>query len=113
MQELSGTGFLLADTIESAFALTRKFLEHKAMTRVGFFCVIVTFSRFDSAGLVQELKRYIPVAAAFGGMCIGALTIVADLFGAIGSGTGILLAVTIVYQYFESYEKEKNQGNVF
>ena len=64
-------------------------------------------------GGVQELNRYIPVAAAFGGMCIGALTIIADLFGAIGSGTGILLAVTIVYQYFESYEKEKNQGTMF
>ena len=29
----------------------------------------------------------------------GALTIVADFMGAIGSGTGILLAVTIIYQY--------------
>lgn len=43
-------------------------------------------------------------------MCIGALTIVADFMGAIGSGTGILLAVTIIYQYFETYEKEKQQG---
>jgi hypothetical protein len=34
-------------------------------------------------------------------MCIGALTIVADFMGAIGSGTGILLAVTIIYQYYE------------
>jgi len=34
-------------------------------------------------------------------MCIGALTVVADLLGAIGSGTGILLAVTIIYQYYE------------
>lgn len=50
--------------------------------------------------------RYIPTAAAFGGMCIGALTIIADFMGAIGSGTGILLAVTIIYQYFETYEKE-------
>ena len=40
-------------------------------------------------------------------MCIGALTIVADFFGAIGSGTGILLAVTIIYQYFETFEKER------
>ena len=48
----------------------------------------------DSA-LVHTLNRYIPPAAAFGGMCIGALTVVADLLGAIGSGTGILLAVTI------------------
>lgn len=60
--------------------------------------------------LKKELNRYIPTAAAFGGMCIGALTIVADFMGAIGSGTGILLAVTIIYQYFETYEKEKAQG---
>jgi protein transport protein SEC61 subunit alpha len=32
-------------------------------------------------------------------MCIGGLTIVADFLGAIGSGTGILLTVTIVYGY--------------
>jgi protein transport protein SEC61 subunit alpha len=42
-------------------------------------------------------------------MCIGALTVVADFMGAIGSGTGILLAVTIIYQYFETFEKEKAQ----
>ena len=38
--------------------------------------------------LKKELNRYIPTAAAFGGMCIGALTIIADFMGAIGSGTG-------------------------
>jgi protein transport protein SEC61 subunit alpha len=59
------------------------------------------------SNLQKELNRYIPTAAAFGGMCIGALTVVADFMGAIGSGTGILLAVTIIYQYFEMYEKEK------
>ena len=30
--------------------------------------------------------------------------------GAIGSGTGILLAVTIIYQYWEMYDREKAQG---
>eukprot|EP01025_Chloroclados_australasicus_P024264 TRINITY_DN243_c0_g1_i1.p1 TRINITY_DN243_c0_g1~~TRINITY_DN243_c0_g1_i1.p1 ORF type:complete len:494 (+),score=30.36 TRINITY_DN243_c0_g1_i1:61-1482(+) len=60
--------------------------------------------------LKRELNRYIPTAAAFGGMCIGALTIVADFLGAIGSGTGILLAVTIIYSYFEQYDKEAAQG---
>ena len=35
----------------------------------------------------EVLKRYIPIAATFGGMCIGALTIIADFMGAIGSGT--------------------------
>ena len=70
--------------------------------------------------IIRELNRYIPTAAALGGMCIGALTILADFMGAIGSGiiscillmflgTGILLAVTIIYEYFEQYHKEKKQ----
>ena len=40
-------------------------------------------------------------------MCIGALTILADFLGVIGSGTGILLAVTIIYGYFETIKKER------
>jgi protein transport protein SEC61 subunit alpha len=44
--------------------------------------------------MYRELKRIIPTAAAFGGACIGALSIVSDLMGALGSGTGILMAVT-------------------
>lgn len=40
------------------------------------------------AGMVNYLNHYIPTAAAFGGMCVGALSIFADLLGAIGSGTG-------------------------
>jgi len=59
------------------------------------------------SSLVHTLNRYIPTAAAFGGMCIGGLTVFADFLGAIGSGTGILLAVTIIYQYFEIFYKEK------
>ncbi|CDJ32709.1 uncharacterized protein EMH_0013390 [Eimeria mitis] len=66
---------------------------------------------YRDSSLVQVLNRYIPTAAAFGGMCIGALTIIADFLGAIGSGTGILLAVTIIYQYYEMLAKEKEQGD--
>ena len=69
--------------------------------------------RDTQSSLKKELNRYIPIAAAFGGMCIAALTIVADFMGAIGSGTGILLAVTIIYQYYEQYEKERSQGAIF
>ena len=43
-----------------------------------------------TSSMHKQLNRYIPTAAAFGGMCIGALTIVADFMGAIGSGTGTL-----------------------
>jgi len=66
---------------------------------------------YRDSDLPRVLNRYIPTAAAFGGACIGGLTIVADFLGAIGSGTGILLAVTIIYQYFEIVYKEKEQGH--
>jgi protein transport protein SEC61 subunit alpha len=62
------------------------------------------------SSLLHVLNYYIPTAAAFGGACIGALTIVADFLGAIGSGTGILLAVTIIYQYYETMAKEQDVG---
>lgn len=60
--------------------------------------------------LKKVLNRYIPTAAAFGGLCIGALSVTADFLGAIGSGTGILLAVTITYQYYEIFQKEAESG---
>lgn len=63
--------------------------------------------------VIKVLDRYIPIAAAFGGMCIGALSVLADFLGAIGSGTGILLAVTIIYQYFEMFAKEQAGGEGF
>lgn len=69
-------------------------------------CVCLCVSR---DALRKKLDKYIPTAAAFGGMCIGALTVFADFLGAIGSGTGILLAVTIIYQYFEMFYKERAQ----
>merc|ERR1712232_242223 len=72
----------------------------------------MSFKGHRDASLLHVLEMYIPTAAAFGGMCIGMLTIVADFLGAIGSGTGILLAVTIIYQYFEIMYKEKEQGNM-
>ena len=36
--------------------------------------------------MLRILQKYIPIAATFGGMSIGALTIMADFMGAIGSG---------------------------
>lgn len=72
----------------------------------------MVFKGHREESLLKVLNMYIPTAAAFGGMCIGMLTIVADFLGAIGSGTGILLAVTIIYQYYEMFYKEKEQGSM-
>ena len=61
---------------------------------------------FRETRMKDVFKRYIPIAATFGGMCIGCLTIFADFLGAIGSGTGILLAVTIIYSFYEEISRD-------
>ena len=58
-------------------------------------------------GTERRLRGLIFTAATLGGMCIGVLTIFADFLGAIGSGTGILLTVTIVYGLYEEVVKNK------
>lgn len=47
--------------------------------------------------MYKELKHAIPTAAFSGGAILGLLSVAADLMGALGSGTGILMAVTIIY----------------
>jgi len=47
--------------------------------------------------MYKELKRVIPTAAAFGDAILSLLSVTGDLSGAIGSGTDILVAVTIIH----------------
>lgn len=51
-------------------------------------------------GTYRKLKQLIMTAATLGGICIGLLTVFADFLGAIGSGTGILLTVNIIYSLY-------------
>ncbi len=53
------------------------------------------------------LKRYIPVVTVLGGIMVGLLAGFSDWLGAFGSGTGILLSVGIVYQYYELLMRER------
>ncbi|ODO08284.1 protein transporter SEC61 subunit alpha [Cryptococcus wingfieldii CBS 7118] len=66
----------------------------------------MTLAGHRDASIYKELKRIIPTAAAFGGATLGLLSVVADMMGALGSGTGILMATTIIYGYFEMGVKE-------
>ena len=58
--------------------------------------------------MIKQLNRNIPIAAVFGGICIALLSVFSDLIGTIGSGTGILLVVNIVYGYYESFKKDSD-----
>ena len=53
------------------------------------------------------LKRYIPVVTILGGIMVGLIAGVSDFLGAFGSGTGILLSVGIIYQYYELLMRER------
>ena len=39
------------------------------------------FQGYRDTEIVKKLNKYIPIAASFGGMCVGALTILADFHG--------------------------------
>ncbi|KAF7308209.1 Protein transport protein Sec61 alpha [Mycena chlorophos] len=51
--------------------------------------------------MYKDFKRVVPLVATLGDAILGLLSVVADLMGAIGSGTGILMAVTTIYSYWE------------
>lgn len=53
------------------------------------------------------LKRYIPLAGTLGGVILGLLMVGADLTGAIGSGSGMLIAVTIVGSITENIRRQR------
>jgi len=59
--------------------------------------------------LEKYLDRYIPRVTIIGGVFIGILSVVANLFGVIGSvsGTGLLLTVSITYRLYEEIASQQ------
>ena len=55
----------------------------------------------------QILDRYIPTVTILGGIIIGLIAASADFLGAFGTGTGILLTVGIIEQYYQILVKER------
>ena len=71
---------------------------------------IVPGFRTSEKVLERLLERYIPIVAGLGGLLIGVLAAIADILGALASGTGILLMVSIIKQYYEQIAKEQLAG---
>ena len=62
--------------------------------------------RRDERVLERVLSRYIWPLTIVGGAAVGLLAALADLTGALSQGTGILLAVMIVYKLYEEIAKQ-------
>ena len=67
--------------------------------------------RRNPVSIEKLLLRYIPKVTVIGGVIIGLLTLVASLMGTLGGagGTGLLLAVSIVYRLYEQIASEQIQ----
>ena len=53
------------------------------------------------------LDKYIPQLTIISSVGVGLLATIADLMGALGSGTGILLTVGIIYRLYEDIQKDQ------
>ena len=62
--------------------------------------------RKDERVLERLLNRYIWPLTIMGGITVGFLAAIADLTGALSSGTGILLTVMIVYRLYEDIARQ-------
>ncbi len=63
--------------------------------------------RKDRRIIERILSRYIPAVTVLGGIFVGLLASFADLTNALGSGTGVLLTVGIIYQIYQEIQKEQ------
>ncbi|HLD37061.1 MAG TPA: preprotein translocase subunit SecY [Candidatus Nanoarchaeia archaeon] len=62
--------------------------------------------RKDERILESILERYVMPLTVMGGMAVGFLASIADLTGALAGGTSILLAVMIMYQFYQNIAQQ-------
>ncbi|MFA5106145.1 MAG: preprotein translocase subunit SecY [Candidatus Micrarchaeia archaeon] len=63
--------------------------------------------RRDPRVVEKVLEKYIPAIVVLGSAFVGILSGVADMTGALGTGTGILLTVGILYKLYEELEARR------
>ena len=63
--------------------------------------------RSSKRQLYKILKKYIPALTILSGLYVGIIAFFADLTGALGGGTGVLLTVGIVYKLYEEIAQEQ------
>ncbi|NJE84965.1 preprotein translocase subunit SecY [Thermococcus sp. CX2] len=63
--------------------------------------------RRDPRILERVLNRYIPYVTFLGSFTLALVAVLADFLGALGTGTGILLTVGILYRFYEEIAREQ------
>ncbi len=63
--------------------------------------------RSSKRQLYKILKKYIPALTIISGLYVGIIAFCADLTGALGGGTGVLLTVGIIHKIYEEMAEEQ------
>ena len=63
--------------------------------------------RSSKRQLYKILKKYIPALTIISGLYVGIIAFFADLTGALGGGTGVLLTVGIIHKLYEEMAEEQ------
>jgi preprotein translocase subunit SecY len=94
--------FIIASVIFSIFWVNTAGMDAKSVAnQFKSYSILIPGFRHDPRIIEKVLNRYIPALTILGGAFVGFLATFADLTSAIGTGTGILLTVMIVYQFYE------------
>jgi preprotein translocase subunit SecY len=94
--------FIISSVIFSIFWVNTAGMDSKSVAeQFKASSILIPGFRHDTRIIEKVLNRYIPALTVLGGAFVGFLATFADLTSAIGTGTGILLTVMIVYQFYE------------
>lgn len=104
------TIFVVGSMIFSLFWVSTSGMDAKSIAdQFKASSIMIPGFRRDPRFVERILDKYIPALTILGGATIGFLAAFADLTSAIGTGTGILLTVMIIYQFYEQISQEHSE----
>ncbi len=98
---------MVGATIFSVFWVTSAGMDARSVAKqIESVGMAIPGFRRDPRIIVKVLNRYIPALAVMGGAFVGFLAAMADFTGALGTGTGILLTVMIIFNLYEQIAQQ-------
>lgn len=99
--------FMFFSTLFAVFWVKSSGMDAKAQAhKIAASGLQVAGFRQDERILESILDRYIMPLTIMGGLAIGLLASITDLFGALVSGTAILLVIMIMYQFYQNIAQQ-------
>ena len=99
--------FMFFSTVFAVFWVKTSGMDAKAQAhKIASSGLQVAGFRQDERILESILKRYIMPLTIMGGLAIGLLASITDLFGALVSGTAILLVIMIMFQFYQNIAQQ-------